>query len=154
MNLASIILEIRKENGLTQEDFADKLFVSRQAVSRWENGETTPAIDTLRKISEMFGIDANAFFGKEPPVCQSCAMPLKSVEDLGSNSDASANMEYCNYCFSGGRFTHDRTVDEMIESNLKFLDEFNAGNGTNYTEDEARAILKMHLATLKRWKKN
>ncbi|MCL2654710.1 MAG: zinc ribbon domain-containing protein [Coriobacteriia bacterium] len=40
----------------------------------------------------------------------------------------------------------------MVESNLQFLDEFNAQNGTAYSEDEARTVLKMHLAGLKRWR--
>lgn len=153
MSLANKILKIRKNSGLTQEEFAGKLFVTRQAVSRWENGETTPAIDTLKTISELFKIDANAFFSTESLICQSCAMPLKQIDDLGANADKTANTEYCRYCFNDGKFSHERTIEEMVESNLKFLDEFNAGNGTNYTPDEARIILKMHLAALKRWKK-
>ena len=153
MNLANKILEIRKGRGLTQEEFASKLFVTRQAVSRWENNETTPTIDTLKKISELFKIDANAFFGAaEAPVCQSCSMPLRGVNDIGANADKTANTEYCTHCFNSGKFTHNRTVDEMVEFNLKFLKDFNAQNGTNYTEDEARAVLKPHLLALKRWK--
>jgi len=54
-------------------------------------------------------------------------------------------------CFSGGAFAHNRSLDEMVESNLRFLDKFNAQNGTAYSEDEARTVLKIHLATLKRW---
>jgi len=153
MNLAGKILEIRKASGMTQEEFAQKLFVTRQAVSRWETGETTPTIDTLKIISDKFKIDANAFFQKEQaPVCQSCAMPLIRVEDFGQNADKTASGDYCVYCFKEGKFSHERTLEEMVESNLKFLKEFNQGNGTNYSKDEAREILKMHLAALKRWK--
>ena len=153
MELKDTMLNIRRKNGLTQEEFAGKLFVRRQAVSRWENGETTPTLDTLKKVSELFNADAGVLLGlKETPVCQSCAMPLKNLGDFGTDADDTANTDYCGYCFKSGGFTHDRTIDEMIESNLKFLNEFNAGNGTNYTADEARNILKLHLATLKRWK--
>lgn len=154
MNLHTTILDVRKKSGLSQEEFAEKLFVTRQAVSRWENGETTPTIDTLKAVAEIFSVDANTLLGlKETPICQSCAMPLKSIGDFGTNADDTVNTEYCGYCFVSGGFSHERTLEEMIESNLKSLDEFNAGNGTNYTEDDARNILKLHLATLKRWKK-
>lgn len=155
MNLQDTILDIRRKNGLTQEEFAEKLFVTRQAVSRWENGETTPAIETLKKISELFKVDANALLGfSEIPVCQSCAMPLKSLDDFGTNNGGTINTEYCRHCFDAGKFTHDRTIEEMVESNMKFLDEFNSQNGTAYSANEARDILKLHLMTLKRWKKN
>lgn len=154
MDLASKLLKIRKDSGLTQGGFAAKLFVTRQAVSRWENGETTPTIDTLKQIAELFNIDTNAFFGRSDSlICQSCAMPLISIDDLGKNADKTVSAEYCAHCFGDGEFTHDRTIEEMIETNLRFLDEFNAQNGTGYTAEEARTILKMHLATLKRWQK-
>jgi hypothetical protein len=55
------------------------------------------------------------------------------------------------HCFKDGSFTHNRTIEEMIESNLGFLKEFNAENGTGFSEDEARIVLKAHLASLKRW---
>lgn len=46
---------------------------------------------------------------------------------------------------------YERTLEEIVESNLKFLDKFNAENGTDYTADDARSMLKLHLAALKRW---
>ena len=155
MKLGSRIMKIRKENGLTQKDFADKLFVTRQAVSRWENDDTTPAMDTLKTIAELFKIDANSFFGlSEAPICQSCSMPLQKLDEIGKNADNTANPEFCIHCFNDGKYTHNRTLDEMVEFNLKFLNHFNAQNNTNYTENEARTILKGHLAALKRWKQN
>ena len=153
MDLSNKMLEIRKESGLTQEEFAGELFVTRQAVSRWENGETTPTVDTLKTVAELFNVDANAFFGTAAaPVCQSCSMPIRSIGDMGGNADRTANTEYCRHCFDGGGFTHNRTLDEMVEANLKFLAEFNAENGTAFSPDAARTVLKAHLATLKRWK--
>jgi len=153
MDLAKKVSDIRKKSGLTQDEFAAKLFVTRQAVSRWENGKTTPTVDTLKMISELFKIDANSFFSAaDAPVCQSCSMPLKKIDEFGLNADKTANTEYCQYCFSGGKFTHNRTIEEMVEANLRFLKEYNAESGTKFSEDEARVILKAHLATLKRWK--
>ena len=47
MSIDERILEIRSRAGLTQQEMADRLFVTRQAVSRWERGETVPGIETM-----------------------------------------------------------------------------------------------------------
>ena len=154
MNLAKKIVEIRKLSGLTQDGLAARLFVTRQAVSRWENGETTPTVDTLKRITEIFKVDANSLLGDgEPVFCQSCGMPLARIGDLGENADKSANTEYCSYCFLDGKCKDDFTIDEMVEHNLNWLKEWNEANGTSYTKEEARPLLKSFLSTLKRWKK-
>lgn len=152
MKTSEALVRVRKEAGLTQEAMAERVFVTRQAVSRWENGETVPNTETLKLVSKQFGVSIDVLLGQSEFVCQSCSMPLKDLDDFGSGSDGGVNTEYCRYCFQDGKFTHDRTVEEMVESNLRFLDEFNAGNGTTYSEDEARSILKLHLLTLRRWK--
>lgn len=56
MEVKDILLNLRKNNNLTQEEMAKKLFVTRQAVSRWENGETVPNVDTLKLISNIFDV--------------------------------------------------------------------------------------------------
>jgi DNA-binding XRE family transcriptional regulator len=154
METKDIILEVRKSNGLSQDEMAAKLFVTRQAVSRWENGETTPTLSTLKTIAKEFNVPANKLLNLPAGAeCQSCGMPLKKMEDIGTNADATAQTDYCSHCFQKGGFSSDRTVDEMVESNLRFLDEFNADTGNSFTPDEARTVLKAHLATLKRWNK-
>ena len=45
METKDIILELRTQKGMSQDDLAEKVFVTRQAVSRWENGETTPNVE-------------------------------------------------------------------------------------------------------------
>lgn len=55
-NLPENLYELRKRAGLSQEDFADKLGVSRQAVSKWERGEAYPDTENLIAISEMFDV--------------------------------------------------------------------------------------------------
>lgn len=153
MEIKEVISEIRKSRGLSQEDMAGQLFVTRQAVSRWENGETMPSIDTLKLISETFGVSADKLLGLTGHAeCQSCGMTLKSIDDFGTKEDDTVHTDYCRYCMQKESFTHERTIDEMIESNLRFLEEYNAETGTSFTPDEARRELKQHLATLKRWK--
>ena len=47
MDTKQVILELRTQKGMSQDELAEKVFVSRQAVSRWENGETVPNTETL-----------------------------------------------------------------------------------------------------------
>lgn len=63
MTLAEQIVKIREENNLTQEQFAESLFVTRQAVSKWERGVSTPDIETLRQISITYKISLNILLG-------------------------------------------------------------------------------------------
>ena len=56
MELGKNIIRIRKENNLTQDDFAKKYFVTRQTVSNWENSKSYPDLETLIKISDDFNI--------------------------------------------------------------------------------------------------
>ena len=55
-NLPNNLYELRKNAGLSQEEFAERLNVSRQAVSKWERGEAYPETDNLICISELFGV--------------------------------------------------------------------------------------------------
>lgn len=153
MEFKDKIVELRKSLNLTQDELADKLFITRQAVSRWENGDTTPNIDTLKLIVQLFDISLHNLLGLPENVeCQSCGMNLKTTEDFGTDKNDGIHTEYCIHCMQKGEFTHARTIDEMIESNLRFLDEYNKEMGTSFTVDEARVELKKHLETLKRWK--
>ena len=58
MSTQDVIHELRIKNGLSQDDLAEKVFVTRQAVSRWENGETSNIKrETLIRMSEKFGVN-------------------------------------------------------------------------------------------------
>lgn len=56
-NLGEKIRQARREKGMTQEQLAQALFVSRQTVSNWENGRTEPDYQTLTRLSEMVGLE-------------------------------------------------------------------------------------------------
>lgn len=60
MNLGKKIIEIRKQNKLSQEEFAELFNVSRQTISSWENSKSYPDIDTLVKISNKFEISLDS----------------------------------------------------------------------------------------------
>ena len=61
MDTKDMILELRTKMGLSQDELAEKVFVTRQAVSRWENGETTPNIETLKLLSKLFDVSETAY---------------------------------------------------------------------------------------------
>ena len=54
MEAKNILHDYRVKNGLTQDELAEKVFVTRQAVSRWENGETLPNTETLKLLSKVY----------------------------------------------------------------------------------------------------
>ena len=85
-------------------------------------------------------------------ICQSCGMPMEE-KDYGTNKDNGLNEEYCAYCFQNGKFTMNCTMEEMINHNLKFIDEFNKDAHTNFDEKSAKEEMLKYFPTLKRWKK-
>ena len=56
MLLSEKITELRKRNGLSQEEFGAEIGVSRQAVSKWEMSQTTPDLNKIMAMSEFFGV--------------------------------------------------------------------------------------------------
>ena len=59
MDTKQVILELRTQKGMSQDELAEKVFVSRQAVSRWENGETVPNTETLNLLSKLYNVSIN-----------------------------------------------------------------------------------------------
>lgn len=59
MSLAKKLVSLRKKKGLTQMDLAERLNVSRQAVSRWEVGAAVPSTDNLKILSELYGVSVD-----------------------------------------------------------------------------------------------
>lgn len=68
MNLAEKIQDLRKKNGLSQEQLADKLGVSRQAISKWESEQSTPDIDKIVLLSETFHVSTDYLLKQEKDV--------------------------------------------------------------------------------------
>ena len=63
MGTKEVLYELRTKNGLSQDELAEKVFVTRQAVSRWENGETVPNTETLKQLSNLFNVSINTLLG-------------------------------------------------------------------------------------------
>ena len=77
MESKDIILELRTKKGMSQEELAEKVFVTRQAVSRWETGETVPNTETLMLLSKLFDVSINTLLGSPRQlVCECCGMRI------------------------------------------------------------------------------
>ena len=63
METKNVIYELRTRMGLSQEELAERVYVTRQAVSRWETGETTPNTETLKLLSKLFDVSINTLLG-------------------------------------------------------------------------------------------
>lgn len=81
------------------------------------------------------------------PICQSCAMPMESAEQFGTNADGSRNEDYCVYCMQDGNFTHEQTLEQMVESSIPFVLE----DKVFPDAETARAALLELYPKLKRW---
>ena len=146
MSTKDVLYELRTKNGLSQDELAEKVFVTRQAVSRWENGETVPNTETLKLLSNLFGVSINTLLGSpQKLVCQCCGMPLED-ELIGRNADGSLNEDYCKWCFADGTYTYS-DMDDLINVSAPIM----AKEG--FPEDQARAYLKQLLPTLDYWKR-
>lgn len=142
----NIFYELRTKNGLSQDELAKKLFVTRQAVSRWENGETVPNTETLKLLSGIFGVSVNTLLGiPNNLICQCCGMPLEEGI-ISRNKDGSPNADYCKWCYADGTYTYS-DMDELIDVCVKNM------VNENLTEEDARSYLRATLPKLNYWKK-
>ena len=95
MDTKDVLYRLRTGKGLSQEELAEKLFVTRQAVSRWETGETTPHVETLKQLSLLFDVSINTLLGAPRQlICQCCGMPLEDAA-MSREPDGAFNEEYC-----------------------------------------------------------
>lgn len=107
MDVKDIIRELRTKKGLSQDELAEKVYVTRQAVSRWEKGETTPNTETLKLLSKLFDVSINTLLGSpREMVCHCCGMSLNDTT-TSKEIDGVFNEEYCKWCYNDGEFTLD-----------------------------------------------
>lgn len=146
MEVKDVLFELRKKNDLTQDELAEKLFVTRQAVSRWESGETTPNIETLKMLSNLYDVSINTLLGSPRKlICQCCGMPLDD-STTSKEPDGSFNEEYCKWCYVDGKFVY---------TNLEELIDFLVGHmaNENFSTEQARVFLEEQLPKLNHWNK-
>ena len=146
METKDILLQLRTEKGLSQEELAGRVFVTRQAVSRWENGETTPDTETLKLLSKEFDVSINTLLGAPRQlICQCCGMPLEDAV-ISKEPDGTFNEEYCKWCYTDGEFKY-----ESPEQLIKFCVEHMANDA--WPKEQVRAHMEAVVPQLRHWKK-
>ncbi len=146
MDTKEVLYELRTKNGLSQDELAEKVFVTRQAVSRWENGETVPNTETLKLLSNVFSVSINTLLGAPRQlICQCCGMPLED-ELIGRNQDGTLNEDYCKWCYADGEYTYS-DMDELINVCIPHMVK------EGFSEEQARAYMKEMLPKLDYWKR-
>jgi AbrB family looped-hinge helix DNA binding protein len=77
------LVQLRKLNSMTQEDVAEKLGVSRQAVAKWESGETVPDLEKSRMLAELFGVSLDDLANHTPEDSLGFGVPPKGKHIFG-----------------------------------------------------------------------
>lgn len=145
METKEVIRTLRTRAGLSREELAEKTYVTRQAVSRWENGDSVPGPETLKLLSELFNVSINTLLGAPKPlICQCCGMPLED-EIISREESGVFNEDYCKWCYTGGKFTYTR-MEDLVD----FCVEHFAGEAC--PPDQMRAAMNSKLPKLKYWR--
>ena len=145
MATKDVILSLRTKNGRSQDELAEKVCITRQAVSRWENGETVPNPDTLKLLSALFDVSINTLLGAPRKlICQCCGMPLEDSL-LSREPDGSFNEDYCKWCYADGQFAY-----QDLQTLTDFLVEHMSNE--NWSAEQARAYFEAQLPQLQHWR--
>lgn len=145
METKDIILELRIKNRLSQDELAEKVFVTRQAVSRWENGETIPNTETLKLLSKLFDVSINTLLGSPRElVCECCGMPIDD-SNISHEKDGALNEEYCKWCYADGEYMY-HDMDDLIDVCVGHM------ANDQFTPEQVRAYMKDMLPKLNYWK--
>ena len=146
METKDIIRQLRSKQGLSQEELAQKTYVTRQAVSRWETGETVPDPQTLVALSKLFDVSVNTLLGAPRTlVCQCCGMPMEDGV-LSREPDGALNEDYCQWCYHDGKFVYD-SQEQLMEYLVAHM------SSDQFPPEQVRAYFAQLLPQLQHWKK-
>ena len=147
MEIRDILKNLREKKHLTQEQLAEHVMVSRQAVSRWETGETQPNTDTLKLLSKEFDVSINTLLGSPRQlICQCCGMPLNEDDMISREPDGSYNEDYCKWCYTDGAFAYE-SKDALLEFLISHMP-----NPDSTPEEVRKSQYDQYLSQLKHWK--
>lgn len=147
METKEIIFELRKQKHLTQDELAEKVFVTRQAVSKWESGEAIPNTETLKLLSKLFAVSINTLLGSpQKLICQCCGMPLDN-SSISKEPDGTFNEEYCKWCYTNGDFVY-KDMDVLIDFLVEHM------SNENFSKERAKAYFEEQIPKLKYWCKS
>ncbi len=144
METKDVIQSLRTKKGISQDALAQAVYVTRQAVSRWETGETVPNTETLKLLSQFFQVSINTLLGSPRQLyCQCCGMPLED-EQISREPDGAFNEEYCRWCYADGRFVYPDMASLVDYLVAHFSSEA-------FPPEQARSWYTSQLSRLKHW---
>ncbi len=147
MEIKEILKNLREKNELTQDQLAEKVMVTRQAVSRWEIGETQPNTETLKLLSKEYNVSINTLLGSPRQlICQCCGMPLTEDDMVSREPDGVFNDDYCKWCYADGNYTY-TTKDSLLDFLLGHMP-----NPDNTPDEARRSQYDSYLSQLNHWK--
>ena len=147
METKEVLRQLRERNNLTQDQLAERVMVTRQAVSRWETGETQPNTETLKLLSKEFDVSINTLLGSPRKLfCQCCGMPLGEDAMISREPDGSFNEDYCKWCYADGAFAY-TSKDTLLDFLVSHMP-----NPDGTPDEERRRQFDFHLSQLKHWK--
>ena len=146
MDTRDVLLQLRTKKGLSQEQLAEKVFVTRQAVSRWETGETTPNTETLKLLSNLYDVSINTLLGSPRQlICQCCGMPLEDAT-TSKEPDGAFNEDYCKWCYTDGTFKY-TSPEQLIDFCVDHM------SSDAWPKEQVRAHMEAVVPQMKHWKK-
>lgn len=144
METKEAIRELRVRSGMTQDELAERLHVTRQAVSRWETGKTVPDTALLAAIAAAFSVSVDRVLGlRQDAVCQCCGMPLDGAT-VSTEPGGGINDEFCRWCYADGQFTY-----SDMDSLIAFVVEHFAT--PDCPPEQMRAYMQEKLPQLRYW---
>lgn len=91
IEIANRLIELRKRHGYSQEELGDKIGVSRQAVSKWESGESSPTIENIIALSKLYGVRIDEILDTDKPL--KSRAPADKGGETASGEDGLAGLE-------------------------------------------------------------
>ena len=151
---------LRKEANMTQQELASKLFVSQQAVGKWERGEATPNPETIVAMSKIFGVSADTILGESAPPLSTggtwvpvlgdvaAGIPIEAVENIVDYEELDTAMA------SNGKYYGLRIKGSSMEPRIREGDVVIVRQQEDAdTGDTAVVLVNGESATVKRIKK-
>ena len=151
---------LRKEANMTQQELASKLFVSQQAVGKWERGEATPNPETIVAMSKIFGVSADTILGESAPPLSTggtwvpvlgdvaAGIPIEVVENIVDYEEIDTAMA------SNGKYYGLRIKGSSMEPRIREGDVVIVRQQEDAdTGDTAVVLVNGESATVKRIKK-
>jgi transcriptional regulator with XRE-family HTH domain len=122
-NFASVFKELRIKSGLTQQDIADRLKISRSSVGMYESGEREPGFELLESIADFFNVDMNYLLGKKE-LSEHIPQPYYLNEDAREMAQFMFDNPQYKVLFDASR----KVSSSDIETVKAILDKFRSDN--------------------------